>query len=48
MKALTTHRKCFKCSNTTNDLTETKCKCGSYMYLINQVYLPKVDKEAAK
>lgn len=44
MKAVPTHRKCFKCGNTTTDISETKCKCGSYLYLMNQIYLPKVNK----
>lgn len=43
MNALGTHRKCLVCGNTTTDLSEDTCGCGSYMYMISQYYTPKVN-----
>lgn len=42
MNALGTHRKCLVCGNTTTDLSEDTCSCGSYMYMISQYYTPKI------
>lgn len=49
MTATATHRKCFRRGSSTTDVTKDKCKCGGYMYLISQIYTPKiVKKEVAK
>lgn len=45
MKALTTHRKCLVCGNTTSNLSKDTCSCGSYMHLVSQMYSPKVVTE---
>lgn len=42
MKVLNTHRKCMVCQNETTDLTQEKCSCGAYMYVMGQIYSPKV------
>lgn len=43
MTALPIYRKCYKCGYTnSNDLNNDKCKCGGYLYLISQIYTPKV------
>lgn len=45
MTALPIYRKCYKCGYTnSNDLNNDKCKCGGYLYLISQIYTPKVSK----
>lgn len=42
MTAIGSYRKCYKCGSTTKDITKTKCKCGVFLYLISQLYMPKV------
>lgn len=42
------HRKCYRCGRTTTDLNTTMCKCGKYMYLVSQIYSPKVAAEKSK
>lgn len=48
MTAVSMYRKCMKCSSTTTDLHESKCECGGYMCMMNQIYLPKVQREQTK
>jgi len=48
MTAIGTHRKCYKCGCTTNNLEATRCECGGFLYLISQLYMPKVAKEQQK
>lgn len=36
------HRKCFKCGETTTNIHKDTCKCGCYMYMISACYTPKV------
>ena len=43
--AISTHKKCFKCGNTTSNMEETTCKCGGFLYVISQIYGPKVVKK---
>lgn len=43
-----THRKCLTCGCTSTDLDRTKCQCGHHMYLLSQVYEPKVQKAGMK
>lgn len=45
MTAMASHRKCLKCGSSTNDLHKTKCKCGGYLYLVSQIYTPKVKQK---
>lgn len=45
MTAIGTYRRCYKCNSTTTDITQTKYKCGGFLYLISQVYTPKVAKK---
>lgn len=45
MTALPIYRKCYKCGEIrSNDLSNEKCKCGNYMYLISQIYSQKAKK----
>ena len=41
-------RKCFNCGNTSKDTDTSTCKCGSYMYLVDQIYQPKVTFQQKK
>lgn len=42
MNALTTHRKCMVCGETTTNLAQEKCRCGAYMFMMGQYYTPKI------
>lgn len=33
-------RKCMVCNATTDDLNQTQCNCGAYMYVIGTMYSP--------
>lgn len=46
MTAIPIYRKYYKCGYTTITMSEEKCKCGGYLYLISQYYIPKVNEEA--
>ena len=39
---LVTYRKCYVCGHITTDLNKDKCTCGSYLYMMGQMYSPKV------
>lgn len=42
-KSEASHRKCYGCGHISADLECTECsKCGKYMYLVSQIYSPKV------
>ena len=45
LNALTTHRKCLVCGETTSDLSKEKCKRGHYMHMVSQMYSPKTVAE---
>ena len=34
-------RKCMVCNTTTDDLKQSQCSCGAYMYVIGTMYSPK-------
>ena len=36
-----THRKCMVCDSTTEDMGQSQCSCGAYMYMIAPFYSPK-------
>lgn len=40
-----THRKCYRCGHIETDINKTKCECGGFLYLISQIYVPKVEKK---
>ena len=42
-KSLMTHRRCLVCKEETTDLSQERCSCGAYMYMISQIYTPKVN-----
>lgn len=42
--AISTHKKCFRCGNTTSDMKKTTCKCGGFLYMVIQIYTPKTGK----
>ena len=48
MTAIGTYRKCYKCGYITNNTEAIKCECGGFLYLISQIYMPKVEKRAEK
>lgn len=36
-----TYRKCMVCNSTTEDLDQSQCSCGAYMYMMGSVYSPQ-------
>lgn len=48
VQVLNSYRKYYKCGNTTNDIKVNECSCGGYMYLIGQIYSPKIKKQAER
>ena len=45
---LNSYRKCYKCGKITNDIRVNQCECGGYMYLMGQIYSPKIKKQAER
>lgn len=43
-----THKKCFKCGYTTSDLNAATCKCDGFLYMVSQIYSPKVASKKSK
>ena len=41
MKILMSYRKSLVCGTTSENLSNDKCGCGAYMYMIGQVATPK-------
>lgn len=39
------YRKCFLCGATTENMKESTCSCGGYMYQMGGCYMPMVKKD---
>lgn len=47
-RTIDVYRRCGKCRHASNDLKESKCKCGGYMAVISSMYVPVAGKKVKK